>query len=310
MNRQDRKLNKRHGLMERKYNVGYWFIAPFLLGFVAFMLLSLVQSCYFAFSDIQLTQSGYDVIPQGIEHFRFLFLEDVQYRVLLFDSLKGVLWDTVVILPFSFFVALILSSNFKGRAAARMVFFLPVILSTGVLMVSNEATNNVLNMVMSRSTSAAADVTTSALSSETFIQTLFANSLPPQAMAFVQQAIDRVYNIIIRSGLQIVIFIGGLNTISPSIYESSSIEGATSWVNFWKITFPMMGSYILLNLVYTIIDSFTNPSNMFMEKIKGDVMGLKNFGLASSAAWIYCLIVFVVLGLIFAFLSKKVFYYD
>ena len=94
------------------------------------------------------------------------------------------------------------------------------------------------------------------------------------------------------------------------MFESSNIEGATAWVNFWKITFPMCGPYILLNVVYTIIDSFTNLSNPLIAKIRSDLMGLKNFGVASSAAWVYFIAIFAVLGIVFAVLQRRVFYHE
>lgn len=102
-----------------------------------------------------------------------------------------------------------------------------------------------------------------------------------------RRATGNISGIVAKSGIQIILFLGGLNTISPSIYESSNIEGATAWVNFWKITFPMSGPYILLNVVYTVIDSFTNINNPLIKSIWNDLTGLKNFGVASASGLAY-----------------------
>ena len=210
--------------------------------------------------------------------------------------------------PFSFFSALILSKEFHGRTFARAIFFLPVIVSTGVLATMDS--NSVISMMMDRDTASAANSMQQTFSASGLITTLFADSLPTEMVDFISTATAGIYDIIIKSGLQIIIFIGGLNTISPSLFESSNIEGATAWVNFWKITFPMCGPYILLNVVYTIIDSFTNLSNPLIARIRSDLMGLKNFGVASSAAWVYFIAIFAVLGIVFAVLQRRVFYHE
>ena len=105
-----------------------------------------------------------------------------------------------------------------------------------------------------------------------------------------------------------LIFLAGLQSISPAIYEACRIDGATAWETFWKITFPMISPMILVNAVYTIIDSFTTESNVVMtfissvyEKPDGDV-------LSSAMSWIYFLIVIGIIALFAGIFSSVVFY--
>ena len=297
----------RSDLMTRRNRTGYVFITPFLIGFAAFMLIPLIQSFIFSFNDVKIVENGYTLVPKGLYNYQYILTIDTDFRQRIVNSFLTTLRDTLVVVPFSFFSALILSKEFHGRTFARAIFFLPVV-STGVLATMDS--NSVISMMMNRDTASAANSMQDTFSASALITTLFADSLPVEMVDFITTATAGIYDIIIKSGLQIIIFIGGLNTISPSLFESSNIEGATAWVNFWKITFPMCGPYILLNVVYTIIDSFTNLSNPLIAKIRSDLMGLKNFGVASSAAWVYFIAIFAVLGIVFAVLQRRVFYHE
>jgi ABC-type sugar transport system permease subunit len=106
-----------------------------------------------------------------------------------------------------------------------------------------------------------------------------------------------------------LIFLAGLQSISPAIYESVQIDGATAWETFWKITFPMISPMILVNAVYTVIDSFTTESTV-ITYINNASQQLPKQGMAISTAmsWIYFLVVIAILGLIAAVCSAYVFY--
>lgn len=293
-------------LMERRNNTGWIFIAPFLIGFLLFYGIPLVESFIYSFNDIKISGSGYTLEGKGWENYRYVLMVDTNYLNRLIEAVKSMFLDTIIVVPFSFFSALILSREFKGRGLARAIFFLPVVMSTGVLATMDN--NQLMGMLMSRSASAAANSMSSAFSSSDFVNTLLEGSMPESVITFMTNLSGQLYDVIIKSGLQIIIFLGGINTISPSIYESSSIEGATAWENFWKITFPMCGPYLLLNAIYTIIDSFTNVNNPLIERVKNEMAGLKNFGTATAAVWVYFIIIAVVLGVAFALMSKRVFY--
>lgn len=299
---------RKHDLMVRRDRVGYAFIAPFLIGFLLFIGIPIVQSIVFSFHDIQIIESGYMLVPKGMENYRYILMVNTAFRQKMIESFQMTIRDTLIVVPFSFFSALVLHNSFRGRTLARAIFFLPVIVSSGVFAVIDS--NSIMNMVMDRDPAVSAGAMEATDSALAFINTLFAGSLPDNITQFVAAATSNISGIVSKSGIQIIIFLGGLNTISPSIYESSNIEGATAWVNFWKITFPMSGPYILLNVVYTVIDSFTNINNPLIKSIWSDLTSLKNFGIASATAWVYFIMIFAVLGVTFALISRKVYYRD
>ena len=296
-------------LMRRRNNTGWVFIAPFLIGFVIFYAIPLVQSLIFSFNDISVQgANGYVLDGKGFENYRYVLMVNTSYINKIIDAVKQMFLDTVIVVPFSFFSALLLAREFKGRGVARAIFFLPVVVSTGVLATMDSTST--MSLMMSRSATDAANAMSNSVSSSDFVNTLLEGSMPESIITFMTDLSGKLYDVIIKSGLQIIIFLGGINTISPSIYESSSIEGATAWENFWKITFPMCGPYLLLNAIYTIIDSFTNPSNPLINRLKNEMGGFKYMGIASAAAWIYFVIIAVVLGIAFSLMSKRVFYHE
>jgi ABC-type sugar transport system permease subunit len=127
---------------------------------------------------------------------------------------------------------------------------------------------------------------------------------------YIAGAVASISTIINRSGVQILIFLAGLQSVSPAIYESCQIDGATAWETFWKITFPMVSPMILVNAVYTIIDSFTTDSNTVMGVITNmyveAVSGAKH--ISAAMGWMYFLVVLLIVGLVAAVFSAYVFY--
>jgi ABC-type sugar transport system permease subunit len=103
-----------------------------------------------------------------------------------------------------------------------------------------------------------------------------------------------------------LIFLAGLQGISPAIYEACQIEGATGWETFWKVTFPMISPMILVNAVYSIIDSFTRTQNPAMKFIANVyVMEPER---ATAMSWIYFVLVALVLVVVAGIASSFVFY--
>ena len=206
---------------------------------------------------------------------------------------------------FSFFVALILNQKFKGRALVRAIFFLPVILSSGVIL-GIETDNALLSSVQS----AIQDNTNGTSVTAAIQNILTVNGVGTKAFEKVFELVDGIYDVAISSGIQIIIFLSGLQTISSSMYEAAKIEGCTTWECLWKITFPMVSSLLLVNWIYTIVDFCMRTDNQVMEKISDQMIVQINYGFASAMSWIYFIIVIAIIGVTSLIISKGVYYYD
>ncbi len=307
------KKRKIASLDKRKARVGWVFVLPFILGFIFIYLPMLFDSFKLAFSDMTtLTGGGVEFEFIGIENFRYALFTDAGFAQTLVSGLGQLVFEVPAILLFSLFMAILLNQKMIGRAAFRAIFFLPVVLSTGI-MESIEAAN-ILGTVMGEtggiddgSGSSAATEIVSAMDFEA----LFSNmKVGTELVGYVVQIINNIYAIVNRSGVQMLIFLAGLQSISPAIYEACKIDGATGWETFWKVTFPMISPMILVNAVYTIIDSFTIESNAVMSYIERAPSSIPQNGteIATAMSWIYFLIVVVILAAVAGIMSMFVFY--
>ena len=299
------KKNKLAGLQKRKAIAGYLFIMPFIIGFLVFMVKPFFQSAYMSFCNVELGSATFSEKWVGITNYKQAFLVDPEYNRLLVEEIGRMVVYTLAIIVFSFFVALILNQKFKGRALVRAVFFLPVILSSGVIL-GLESDNQLMAALAQQ-----IEVTTTGVSiTDGLEQILTTAGVGTRAFEKVFEIIDNIYDVAIASGIQIIIFLSGLQTISSSMYEAADIEGCTKWESLWKITFPMISSLFLVNWIYTVIDFCMRSDNEVIKKIQTVMIDQLNYGLASAMSWVYFLIILAFVGITSGLISKGVYYYD
>ena len=300
------RTKKRLSISGRKALTGWVFSIPFLIGFFLFFLVPVIHSGILSFHTIT---AGPTMKFVGWQHYYDLFFTNAEYIPKLKESLLNLLIDFPCILLFSFFIATILNQRFHGRTVARAVFFLPVVIYSGVLAMMQS--NQIQDVTMSNITAEAAGEGTGILQINQMVAGLLGTlNLSGGLLDFVQTAVDRVQDITMASGVQILIFLAGLQTISLSLYEASTMEGATGWENFWKVTFPMISPIILVNAVYTIIDSMAGLNNPIIDKIYYESVVYGRHGPAAAMSWLYFLIISAVLLVFIAIASRKVYYED
>jgi ABC-type sugar transport system permease subunit len=245
----------------------------------------------------------------GLENINHVLFIDPDFVENMVIELMGMAFLVPAVLIFSLFVAILLNRKFAGRGIVRAIFFLPVILSSGVL-VGIETNNSLLNMVaeqIAEQNAMRAGVTG-------VIEDIFLSQIGDAGAGdFVQYVLDvinQIYNIAMASGIQILIFLAGLQTINPSIFEAASIEGATGWENFWKITFPMISPMILVVVVYSIIDYMVRTDSEVMIEVANLITSFHEYGQATAMAMIYFLVIAAILGVLAFIISRLVYYYD
>lgn len=306
------KRRGRMTLLQKRNMTGLLFILPWLVGFILFYVRSLIQSGQFAFSKltVQAGVGGYVLEPVGLENFRYAFTVHGTFKQVLTRSVGNMLIDVPLIIFFALFMAMLLNKKFPGRAIVRAIFFLPVIMASGAIA---DAMQNCIKMMQGGISNQSAEITATAAGTLAFgidyiIDMITNLGLPVKVMDYVVSAVARINDIISASGVQIIIFIAALQSIPSSMYEVAKIEGATGYETFWKVTFPMVMPHIITNVVYTIVDSFTNSE--VVDLAYKTAFDLNNYGLSSVfslvSSAITCLILVVVCGLI----QKRTFYYN
>lgn len=274
---------------------GWIFVLPFLIGFVLIFIKVLITGISFAFSDVQMG-NGLAMRFVGIKNFRYAFRVDADFLKLLVSDVEILVGTIPIILIFSLFVAVILNSDIWGRTFFRAIFFLPVIVCTGLIS-SMDAGNSVLSYMNSAATSSAdtGSVITAMGDISGFLQTL---DFSPELIGIVSGAANNIIDIVNRSGVQIVIFLAGIQAISPQLYEAARVEGASTWVIFWKITLPMIVPVMLVNLIYTFVESLTRDNTELLKYIESVSFTKGEYGYGSAMAWIYCICVTVIMAII------------
>ncbi len=300
-----KQKNKLAGLQKRKAISGYLFILPFIIGFLVFMVKPLFQSLYMSFCNVELGAGNFNPVWNGIANYYNAFRVDPDFTRLLTEELSRMVLYSIAIMVFSFFVALILNQEFHGRALVRAVFFLPVILSSGVI-IGLESNNQLMSTLQQTIETSAEGVSVTAVL-ENLLRT---SGVGVKAFEKVFEVIDNIYDIAIASGIQIIIFLSGLQTISSSMYEAAAIEGCTKWESLWKITFPMVSSLFIVNWIYTIVDFCMRTDNEVIKKISTVMVTQLQYGYASAMSWVYFVIVIAFVGISSLFISRGVYYYD
>jgi ABC-type sugar transport system permease subunit len=297
-------------LMQKKSLMGYLFVMPFIIGFLTFFAYPFIHSFIFSINRIELIEGGYRLIPILFTNYNYALLTHPNFNRMLVESIQHMGTSIPSIVIFSLFAANILNQRFRGRFVARSIFFLPVILTSGIIL-SVERNDMLQNMASVMADNPEAGIGGGlAQMGLGFRVILMQSGLPPQLVLYILAAIDQIYRIITASGVQILVFLAGLQTISPSLYEASNIEGATGWDNFWKITFPMLSPLILVNILYSVIDNFTHPDNQTMRLIRETSFIRIDYGLSATFAWIYFIVIFIILTIIMWVVSKAVFYQE
>lgn len=278
----------------KKKWVGMAFSLPWLLGFIFFFLKPMINSILFSISKIGLNETGPVYTFIGFGHYHYLFISDPTFLVETIKSALGVFGDLFLTIAFSIFIALILVQRFKGRLVARAMFFLPVIVASGVVI--GIINGDLYSQQLMQGDTAQMQLTV-------LTNVLQSTGLSIDLISAIVGTMNSIFSVVWKSGIQILIFMTGLQAIPPSVKEAASVEGATSWEFFWKITFPMIMPVLQLNVIYTVINSFTDASNPIISRMFMLNRTL-DYSYSSAIAWTYFSIVFILVIILYTIINR------
>ncbi|TYQ17039.1 UNVERIFIED_CONTAM: ABC-type sugar transport system permease subunit [Acetivibrio alkalicellulosi] len=295
-------------LRQKKMVLGYVFILPWLIGFLLFFVRNLASAFIYSFSRVTIDPAGqgYSLTFAGLENYIFAVASHASFNRTLAQSVGNMLLDVPLIIFFSLFTAIVLNGKFKGRTIMRAIFFLPVILLSPAIV---SALESAMNMLVEGVSTIPPEVRKDSGFSIYYLFVIFTDfGFPLVFLEYIVDAVNRVYDIVRSSGVQILIFLAALQSIPGVLYEAAKIEGATAYETFWKVTLPMVSPLILTNVVYTIIDSFVLSE--VVEIAKNTAFTNMRFGLSSAMSIINTLIICLILVFASWIISKKTFYYN
>ena len=288
---------KRGKLEAREARMGYFFVLPWVIGVIAFLIVPLAQSFYYMWFNIRITPLETKFTFVGTGNFTQIWMENPEFP----QQLVTYIWQTIVEVPvivvFALIIAMMLNGKIKCKAFFRLIFFLPVIIVSGPVM----------NMLVSEGAATIPAMNTQAITNalDSFLPTALATS--------ISELFSNMIMILWYSGVQILIFLSALQKVDPSLYEAAKMDGGSGWECFWKITLPTIKNFILLNAVYTVIFLSGNEQNELINIIESAMFSgtkEKGYGYASAMAWMYAIVITLIVLLFFLILGSKKDKYD
>lgn len=299
----------RLSLENKRTITGIVFISPWLIGFLAFFVRSVFMTVQFSLNTLTMdtVNGGYTLDFVGLKNFVYAFNVHGTFKQVLTSSVIDMVIDVPLIIFFSLLMALMLNAKFPGRTLVRAIFFLPVILNADAILSAISTAQAMIAGGVSSSSQELAEQS-SGMGIAYYIDLFGSMMIPETVLEYIVGAVGRITNIISASGVQIVIFIAALQAIPSSLYEVADMEGATAYETFWKITFPMVTPHIITNVVYTVVDSFTNSEvvNLAYSTAFTDF----NYGLSSVFSLVSTVVTCAILVAVCGLISKKAFYYN
>lgn len=294
-----KRRRSRLTLRQRRAMQGYLFISLWAIGFLTFQAWPFIQSFWLSFNSVDM-MAGFSLKWVGLDNYREAFFLDERFVPTLLQVLRDMAIDVPIIIVFSLFTAFLVNQPLTGRTFFRAIFFLPVVIASGevlsYLYPQLADTGNTLG-------------STASAGRGLDIPGIVYMYLPPNIAELLLNTLNRLTLILWRSGIQILLFLAGLQGISSSLYEAAKVDGASDWEVFWKVTLPMLSPIFLVNVIYSIVDSFTDRFNPMLNLIKNAAFtGQFKLGYAAALGWVYFLVIFIILMVIMLISSRWVFY--
>lgn len=290
------------GYERKKRLAGFLFTAPWLIGFIYFFIVPLINAVVYSVSEVKITQSGFQTTFVGLQYYTRAFTVDPDFTKRLVYALQNMLWQIPLIIVYSIFISLILNSKFRGRMLVRGIFFLPVIIASGIVI-------QIMSMDAVATSMMSGDKASTLFQGINLGELLLSMGFPSGVVDQMVIIINNIFQLVWKSGVQILLLIAGLQGVPNTVYEAAQIEGATNWEIFWKITLPIVSPIVMLTVFYTIVDASADTSNLIVIYIRDMAAGLKiSYSAMMSVVWFG--IIIAIAGLAYLLLHRFVYYMD
>ena len=295
------KKSPKHLSLKAQHAKWAWvFLAPWLIGISVFFVWPMAQAVIYSFSRLTITANGFQLDWVALENYTHLFTRDTFFLPNLTEALGKVVPSVLMITAFSLFIAVILKENFIGRSTARTVFFIPVMIASGVII-------TILKEQVMMSVSTSDDTAAYLFQAPNLVETFAAFGLPEFVLTSITDIVNGFFDLTWKSGVQMLLLLSAINNIPQSFYEAAVLDGAGAWVKFWKITFPAITPSLLVVIIYTIIDSFLDYDNLVMSMIRNYYQN-NNYTYSATIGVIYFVCILALVGLVNLVMRKLVVY--
>lgn len=284
----------------KKSYYGYAFISIWAVGFIFLFLLPFITSVRYSLSSVTIKQGYVGLKACGFNNFVNLFVKNPDFLPAFTETVTTVAAKSPLIIIFSLFIAVVLNQKFKGRTFFRAVFFLPVIIAGGIAIEIING-NYFLGLISS------GDRSNALFQSQSIAASLTSAGIPQTAVDYILKTVEEIFGLVWNSGIQILIFIAGLQSIPSTLYEVANVEGSNGWTTFWKITVPMLAPMLVVNIFYTVVDNMISYSNS-MFKLIDDYMNALKFDQAAAMSVICFAVIFIAVVLIYIIGNRYVYY--
>lgn len=282
--------------------MGLWgviFLIPWIIGFFVFFLYPIVEVVRFSFHEMSIMDSGREFI--GFQNYYQALQVNPNFTRSLVNTLTEALLLTPLVIIFSLLCAILLNGKFRGRGIARAIFFIPIIMATGLML--QRVTN------LSAQLNVAGQTTGAVYGAEMIAELLYSMGIGKELISYLLNAVNDIFRVVSLSGVQILIFLSALQSINPSLYEVAKIEGATGYETFWKVTVVMVSPMVLTCTVYTLADLFLrSPVIELTQNIA--FLQKRGVGLSAAMSITFLIMCVAVIGIVSWLIRKVVFYYD
>jgi ABC-type sugar transport system permease subunit len=302
-------------LKQKRSIEGFLFVLPWIISFLMFVGWPIFFSLFLSFTKVNPVKFQTRFV--GLRNYTRAFVLDMDFVPIMLNTIRNVALNTPVIIVFSLSMALLLNRKLPGQTIMRAIFFLPVVISSGYVI--NELLGQGvggLSMVLgveniaqgTSSTGQTFEVVQTETTNFINISRILNEFVGPEFATGINEILNKLGLTMWRSGIQILLFLAGLQGISYSFYEAGKIDGANEWTLFWKVTLPMISPILYVVIIFTIVDSFTDVFNDILHYVHAIAFTDHNFGYSSAISWMYFIVIFAMIMLVSLFIRKRIFY--